>query len=68
VRVWRAAETKSYVLIRESRGGLASGEKDVVMDGGGFAHSSLIVEGSRVPRILDGGRVVLIREGAWISE
>ena len=37
-------------------------------DGGGFAHSSVMEAGSTVPRILDGERDALIREGAWISE
>jgi hypothetical protein len=54
--------------MRDSRGGLASGLNEVVTLGGGFAHSSLIVDGSRVPRILDEGREDLMREGAWISE
>jgi hypothetical protein len=56
------------VFMRVSRGGFASGEKEVVSVGGGFAQSSVMLDGSRVPRILEEGREVLIREGAWISE
>ena len=68
VSVCRAADTKSCVLIRDSRGGFSSGLKEAVTLGGGLAHSSLIVEGSRVPRTLDEGREDLMSEGAWISE
>jgi hypothetical protein len=67
VRVWRAAETKSYVFIRVSRGGFVSGEKDAGMLGGGLAHSVVMELGSREPRIFDEGRDVRIKEGAWIS-
>ena len=56
------------MLIRDSRGGLALGLKEVVTLGGGFAHSSFIVDGSRAPRTLDEGREDLMSEGAWISE
>jgi len=51
-----------------SRGGLELGEKAVVIAGGGLAHSSVRLAGSSVPRILEEGREVLIRDGAWISE
>ena len=50
--------------MRVSRGGFASGEKDVVTEGGGLAHSSVSVEGSRIPSILDAGREVRMSEGA----
>lgn len=53
--------------MKVSRGGFWSGEKDFVISGGGFAHSSVMEEGSRVPSIFEGWREVLIREGAWIS-
>ena len=67
MRVWRAAETKSCVFMRVSRGGFVSGEKEVVMLGGGLAHSVVMELGSREPRIFDEGRDVRIKEGAWIS-
>jgi hypothetical protein len=51
-----------------SSGGLESGEKEIETLGRGLAHSSVSVEGSSVPRILDGSRELLMREGAWISE
>ena len=54
--------------MRDSRGGLAFGEEDTVMLGGGFAHSSLIVDGSSDPMILESGRDDLISDGACISE
>jgi len=56
------------VFMRVSRGGFEWGETDWVIVGGGFAHSSVMVLGSSVPRILEEGREVLIKEGAWISE
>ena len=56
------------MLKRDSRGGLASGEVDFGTLGGDLAHSSLTVAESRDPRILESGRVDLIRDGAWISE
>ena len=62
--VCRAADTKSWLLIRDSRGGFASGLKEVVTVVGGLAQSLLIVEGSRVPRTLDSGREDLMSEGA----
>jgi hypothetical protein len=68
VRVCRAEETKSWVLIRELRGGLLSGANDFETLGGGLAHSSLMLVGSRTPRILEEGRELVMREGAWISE
>lgn len=39
-------------------------------EGGGLAQldDGEIVDVSRVPRCLEGGREVLIRDGAWISE
>jgi hypothetical protein len=39
-------------------------------DGGGLAQSDdgENVDVSRVPRCLEGGREVLMRDGAWISE
>jgi hypothetical protein len=67
VRVCRAADTKSCVLIKVSRGGLESGEKDVDTVGEGFAHSSVMVAGSRVPMILDEWREFWMSEGACIS-
>ena len=54
--------------MRVSRGGFSLGEKDWVSVGGGLAHSEVMLVGSREPRVLEGGREVLIREGAWISE
>lgn len=66
MRVSRAADTKSCVLMSSSRRALLSGEKDLVIVGAGVVHSSLRVVGLRVPRILDLGREVLISEGAWI--
>jgi hypothetical protein len=62
--VCRAADTKSCVLIKVSRGGLESGEKDVETVGGGFAHSSVMEEGSTVPMILEEWREFFMREGA----
>jgi hypothetical protein len=62
--VCRAADTKSCVLIKVSRGSLESGEKDVETVGGGFAHSSVMEEGSRVPMILEEWREFFMREGA----
>jgi len=67
VIVCRAAETKSCVLIKVSRGGLESGEKEVETEGGGFAHSSVMDEGSREPMTLEECREFLMSEGAWIS-
>jgi hypothetical protein len=67
VRVWRAAETKSCVFMRVSRGGFEPGAKEVVTVGGGLAHSDVMDEGSREPRIFDEGRDERMREGAWIS-
>jgi hypothetical protein len=59
--------TKSYVLIKVSRGGRSLvGRTDVI--GGCFAHSSVRVLGSSVPRILEEESDVLIREGGWTSE
>jgi hypothetical protein len=55
------------VFMRVSRGGFESGWKEAVMLGGGLAHSAVMDEGSRVPRIFEEGRDVRIREGAWIS-
>jgi hypothetical protein len=57
------------VEIKESRGGFSFVEdvEDVGV-GGGFAHSDVMVERSRVPRFLEGESVLVIREGAWISE
>jgi hypothetical protein len=55
------------VFMRVSRGGFVSGEKEVVMLGGGLAHSVVMELGSRVPRIFEEGREVRISEGAWIS-
>ena len=66
--VFRAEVTKSCVLMSVSSGGLESGEKEIETLGRGLAHSSVSVEGSSVPRILDGSRELLMREGAWISE
>ncbi len=65
--VCRAADTKSCVLIKVSRGGLESGEKDVETVGGGFAHSSVMEAGSREPMILEECREVLISERACTS-
>lgn len=67
MRVWRAADTKSCVFMKVSRGGFESGAKDFETVGGGFAHSSVMEEGSSVPRIFEGWREVLIKEGEWIS-
>jgi hypothetical protein len=67
VRVCRAADTKSCVFMNVSKGGFESGEKDFDTVGGGSAHSSVMEEGSSVPRILEGWREFLIKEGAWIS-
>lgn len=53
--------------MKVSRGGFESGRKYLETVGGGFAHSSVMEEGSSVPRIFEGWREVLIREGAWIS-
>ena len=68
MRVLLADDTKSYVLMRDSRGGFASGEKEVVTDGGGFAHSESMLAGSSVPTIFESEREVFMSEGAWISE
>jgi hypothetical protein len=56
------------VLIRVSREGLADGED--AREGSGLAQSENgeMVDVSRVPRCLEGGREVLIRDGAWNSE
>lgn len=54
--------------MRVSRGGFASGEKEFVTFGGGLAHSSVMLFGSSVPRILEEGNDDLIRAGACISE
>ena len=51
-----------------SRGGLESGEKEAVTDGGGLAHSASMLDRSSVPRILESGREDFMSEGAWISE
>jgi hypothetical protein len=56
------------VFIRVSRGGFSSGEKAFEADGGGLAHSSVMLLGSSVPIIFSEGREVFMREGAWISE
>lgn len=45
--------------------GLAVG---VVIEGGGLTQSGVIELVSKEPICLDGGREVVIREGAWISE
>lgn len=65
--VCSAADTKSCVLIKVSRGGLESGDKDDDTVGGGLAHSSVKEAESRGPMILEGWREFLMREGAWIS-
>ena len=62
-----ATVSKSCALMSVSRGGFVSGEKEVLTCGGGFAHSSVILEMSRVPRTAEGGRVFRISEAAWIS-
>lgn len=56
------------MLIRLSREGLADGGG--AREGGGLAQSEEgeMVDVSRVPRCLEAGREVLIRDGAWISE
>lgn len=64
MRVRCAEDTKSCVLIRDSRGGLELGEKEIVGDGGGLAHSESILEGSRLPRILQSGKEDFMSEGA----
>jgi hypothetical protein len=66
VRVRRAEELKSWVLIRVESGGLDSGEWDLETCGGGLSHSSSRFVRSSVPRILEGAREVVMREGAWI--
>jgi hypothetical protein len=66
VIVCRAADTKSCVLIRVSRGGLESGE-EVETVGGGFAHSSVMEAGSREPIIFEEWSDFLMSNGAWIS-
>jgi hypothetical protein len=53
--------------MRVSRGGFEPGAKEVVTVGGGLAHSDVMDEGSREPRIFDEGRDERMREGAWIS-
>lgn len=54
------------MLIKVSRGGLESGEKDDETAGGGLAHSSVMEEVSREPMILEESSEFLMREGAWI--
>ena len=58
---------KSWVFIRVERSGLVVGCK-VLVGIGGFAHSAVMLVGSRVPRAFEEGREVLMREGPWISE
>jgi hypothetical protein len=67
VIVCRAAETKSCVLIKVSRGGLESREKVFETVGGVFAHCSVMEDESRVPMILEEWRELLMSEGACIS-
>ncbi len=55
MRVARAEETKSWVDIRVSRGGFSSGEKEEDTEGGGLAQSSVIDDGSSVPRCFEAG-------------
>lgn len=63
-----ATVTKSWVDIKVSRGGLDEGEEEeVVIDGGGLAHSVVMEVGSREPSCAEDGRVDWIRDGAWIS-
>lgn len=62
-----AAEVKSWVLMRVERSGLVVGWK-VRVGVGGSVHSGVMLVGSRVPRTLEEGRDVLMREGLWISE
>lgn len=56
------------MLIRVSREGFADGGG--AREGGGLAHleDGEMVDVSRVPRCLERGREVLIKDGAWISE
>lgn len=67
MRVLDAANSKSCVLMRVSRGGFNSGLKEVEISGAGWSHSSFMVEISNSPRIWEEDRLDSTRDGAWTS-
>lgn len=58
---------KSWVFIRVERGGFVVGEREEVGGGGGWIHEDGREDGVRVPMIWEGGKVLVMREEAWIS-
>ena len=71
LEVFLATSSKSSALMSDSRGGFSEelfGAALGVSSAGGVAHSSVIVDVSRMPFRALAGRPSLMIEGAWMAE